>query len=53
MKGMNALLFGKAELVSRREREELQKRLEDYVHRKRSQFVELKNLQGSDTQEGA
>lgn len=53
MKGMNALLFGKTEVVSRKEREELRKRLEDYLHKRGSQFVELKDLQGSDTQEGA
>lgn len=53
MKGMNALLFGKAEPVSGRERAELRRRLEDYFGRKRSQFVELKDLQGSDTQKSA
>jgi hypothetical protein len=52
MKGMNALLFGKADTISRKEKQELQKRLEDYIHKRGSQFVELKNLQGSDTQEG-
>jgi hypothetical protein len=52
MKGINVLLFGKAETVSRKERDELRKRLDDYLHRKGSQFVELKGLQGSGTQEG-
>jgi uncharacterized protein YbgA (DUF1722 family) len=53
MKGMNALLFGKADTVSRKERQELRKRLDDYLHGKESLFVELKDIQGSDTQEGA
>jgi hypothetical protein len=53
MKGINALLFGKAEVVSRKEKEELRRRLDDYLHRKGSQFVELKDLQSPDTQEGA
>ena len=52
MKGMNAILFGKAEVVSRQERAELHKRLEDYLHKRGSRFVELKDLQSPDPQEG-
>jgi hypothetical protein len=51
MRGMNLLLFGEAEVVSAREREELHKRLKDYLAGK-SAFVELKDLQGPHPQKG-
>jgi hypothetical protein len=50
LKGMNLLLFGEAESISRKEKRELQNRLSDYLAGKRSEFVELKDLQGSATQ---
>ncbi len=50
LKGFNLILFGKAETVSREERRELEMRLKDYVTGKRSEFVELKDLQGTATQ---
>ena len=52
MKGMNLLLFGEAEVASAKERKELQKRLNDYLTGK-SAFVELKDLQGPNTQKGS
>ncbi len=52
MKGMNLLLFGEAESISRKEKRELQKRLGDYLAGRKSEFVELKSLQGSATQKG-
>ena len=51
LKGMNILLFGEAESISRKEKTELQNRLSDYLAGKRSEFVKLKDLQGSTTQE--
>ncbi len=52
LKGINLLLFGKAESISRKERQELQRRLRDKFTGKKSEFVELKDLQGTVTQEG-
>ncbi|HVC26532.1 MAG TPA: hypothetical protein VND40_00070 [Nitrososphaerales archaeon] len=52
LKGMNLLLFSKGESVTRKEKRELQNRLKDYLSGKRSEFVELKDLQGSHTQKG-
>jgi hypothetical protein len=52
MKGMNLLLFGEAEVVSAKERKELQKRLKDYLGSK-SAFVELKDLQGPHPQKSS
>ena len=52
LKGMNLLLFGKAEPIPLEEKKELQRRLGDYVTGKSSEFVELKDLQGTATQEG-
>lgn len=46
------LLFGKAESIHNHEKKELQRRLPDYVTGKSSEFVELKHLQGTLTQEG-
>jgi hypothetical protein len=52
LKGMNMLLLGEAESVSRNEKKELQSRLKDCLTGKGSEFVELKDLQGPDSQEG-
>ena len=51
LKGMNLILFREGEAVSRKERREIQRRLQDYVSGKSSEFVELKDLQGSLKQE--
>ncbi len=51
LKGMNLLLFSEAESISNKEKKELQRRLREYVSGTVSQFVELKDLQGSATQE--
>ena len=52
LKGFNLILFGEAETVSRKEKRELEMRLSDYVKGKRSEFVELKDLQDRATQKG-
>jgi hypothetical protein len=52
LKGMNLLLFGETESISSKEKRELQSRLSDYLAGKKSEFVELKDLQGSGTQKG-
>jgi hypothetical protein len=52
LKGMNLLLFGETESISPKEKRELQSRLSDYLAGKKSEFVELKDLQGSGTQKG-
>ena len=53
MKGMNVLLFGEPDVVSNRERNELRRRLRDYIGHKDSEFVELKDLKGTDTRKGS
>lgn len=47
LKGMNLLLFGKPETISPKEKKELQGRLRDYIAEKRSEFMELKDLQST------
>lgn len=51
LKGMNLLLFGEAESISKKEKNELRRRLNQYVMGKGSEFAELKDVQGSLTQE--
>lgn len=45
MKGLNLLLFEEAEEISAKERKILKKRLKDYTSGKKSEFVELEELQ--------
>jgi len=53
LKGMNLLLFVEAESIPPREKKELQRRLKDYAAGRRSESVELKELQGTVTQESS
>ncbi len=49
LNGMNLILFGKAEATTPKERREIERRFKQYVTGKDSEFVELKNLQGTHT----
>ena len=45
MKGLNLFLFGEGEVLPENEVRDLQKRLEDYVTSRASEFVNLDELQ--------
>lgn len=45
MKGLNLFLFGEGEVIPENEVRDLQKRLEDYVTSRASEFVNLDELQ--------
>ena len=45
MKGLNLFLFGEGEVLPKNEVRDLQKRLEDYVTSRASEFVNLDELQ--------
>ena len=45
MKGLNLFLFGEGEVIPENEVRDLQKRLEDYVTSRTSEFVNLDDLQ--------
>ncbi|MGA2627216.1 MAG: hypothetical protein ABSF63_09170 [Candidatus Bathyarchaeia archaeon] len=45
MKGLNLFLFGESEVLPENEVRDLQKRLEDYVTSRTSEFVNLDDLQ--------
>lgn len=51
LKGMNLLLFSQAESISKKEKNELRRRLHEYVAGQRPEFAELKDVQGALTQE--
>ncbi len=45
LRGMNLMLFGEPEAISPREKKEIERRFKQYTAQKRSEFVELKDLQ--------